>query len=146
MELCVLVCSFYCACLRVIFAKVRMCSRLFSLLHAHCIFLLNLACWVGHHSKMQCAVLQLGRERYWTKLMCISISKPTHCRSLWLDNIILLPVFYKNSLHGLRYPIQDDHSLELASARQYLTGNKTIKVITCFEANDVIIESAFDNL
>lgn len=49
----------YCACIHIIFGRVRIQLRLFTLLYADCIFILNLPCCAGAHSKVQCAVRQL---------------------------------------------------------------------------------------
>lgn len=51
----------YQACIHVFFGNVRIHLRLFTLLYADCIFILNLASWVGAHSKVQCAVPLLER-------------------------------------------------------------------------------------
>lgn len=68
---CVLISLSCRACIQDIIVKVRIRLWLFTLLYADCIFILNLACWVGAHSKVQCAVLQLEIRGYWTKLLCI---------------------------------------------------------------------------
>lgn len=85
-----------------------------------------------------------GKRRYWTKLMCISIGKPMHCRSLWVDNIILLSVLYNRSLHAPRYPIHEDHSLETVSARQNPTEEEKNRM-SCLIQNDVISKIVADS-
>lgn len=62
LELYVLMSPSYNACIHVIFGKVRIRLRLFTLLYAVFIFILNLACWVGAHSKVQCGVAAAGED------------------------------------------------------------------------------------
>lgn len=84
-------------------------------LHFHIEF--SLLSWSPFKSAVCCAVTR--KSGHWTKLMCISIGKPMHYRHLWLDNIILLSVFYKRSLHAPRYRIQEYHKDSFSQAEAH---------------------------
>lgn len=112
------------ACIHVIFEQSKNVFEAvyLALWSLHFLIEFSLLSWTPFKNAVCC--VDAEKRQYWTKLMCIFISKPMHCRSLWLYDIILLSVFYKSGLHAPRYPIQDSRFIEMVLARYNLKGDK----------------------